>query len=404
MTTEQGFNRRGFLKAGGTVLVAGGLGVPALTMAQGAKIKVGLMLPYTGTFSPFGIAIDNGFRLALAKDGGKLGGREVEIYKVDDESDPAKAVENINRLVTRDKVDVVVGTVHSGVVAGMIRVTRESGTLHMIPIAGLKEATGSLCSPNIFRTSFSNWQLGYGMGVALSKRPNVKNVATLTWNYAAGQEFVKGFKDGFLKGHGKIAKELWLPFPSLEFQALLTELASLKPDATFAFVAGGGGLKFLKDYAQAGLMKTIPLVGTGYMTDGGILAATGGVAEGVETTLYYSDDLNTPTNTTFREAYKKAYSVAPDAASVTGYDAALLLLAGTAAVKGDLSRRKELISAIEGAKIDSPRGAWTMSKFHNPIQDIYLRKVVGTENHFTEVAVKAVDDDPDNMKLCKMSS
>ena len=65
------------------------------------------MLPYTGTFAPLGVAIENGFRLALQESGGKLGGREVDIAKVDDESEPAKATDNINRLVTRDKVDVV---------------------------------------------------------------------------------------------------------------------------------------------------------------------------------------------------------------------------------------------------------------------------------------------------------
>ena len=59
---------------------------------------------------------------------------------------------------------------------------------------------------------------------------------------------------------------------------------------------------------------------------------------------------------------------------------ALLLAAGLDAVKGDISKRKEMIAAMEKAKIDSPRGAWTLSKAHNPIQDIYLRKVVGSEN------------------------
>jgi hypothetical protein len=39
-----------------------------------------------------------------------------------------------------------------------------------------------------------------------------------------------------------------------------------------------------------------------------------------------------------------------------------------------------VIKAMEGAKIDSPRGKWTLSKAHNPVQDIYLRKVVGKEN------------------------
>lgn len=395
------FDRRRFLQAGAatTALTGSTLALPAF--AQAGKIKVGLMLPYTGTFAPLGIAIENGFRLALEEAGGRLGGREVEIAKVDDESDPAKATDNTKRLVDREKVDILIGTVHSGVAAGMLRVTRESGTLHLIPNAGLSQATGALCAPHIFRTSFSNWQSGFAMGAVMAKRPNVKNVVTFAWRYAAGEEFVKGFKDGFLKGGGKIAKELWIPFPQVEFQAQLTEIASLKPDAVYSFFAGAGAAKYLKDYAQAGLMGKIPLVGPGFLTDG-VLEAVAPAAEGVETTLHYADGLDTPRNNQFRLSYAKTFKLQPDVYAVAGYDTGLLLTAGLKAVGGDMRKKKELIAALEKTTIDSPRGKWSMSKAHNPIQDHYLRKVVGKENKYQSVAIKALDDDPDTMKGCRM--
>ena len=393
------FDRRTFLKAGAAV--AGVAGFPAIVRAQGAKIKVGLMLPYTGTFAPLGLAIENGFRLALQEAGGKFGGREVEFIKVDDESEPSKATDNINRLVTRDKVDLVLGTVHSGVAAGMIRVTKESGVLHIIPNAGLAPATGALCAPNIFRTSFSNWQSGFGMGAVMAKRPAVKNVVTLSWRYAAGEESVKGFKDAYLKGGGKIVKELWLPFPNVEFQALLTEVAAIKPDAVYSFMAGGGAAKFLKDYNQAGLSKSVPLVGTGFLTEG-VLEAVGGAAEGVETALHYGDGLETPKNKAFRLAYAKTFKLQPDVYAVAGYDSGLLFEAGMKAVKGDFSKKADMIKAMEKAKIDSPRGAMVLSRAHNPIHDQYLRKVTGNENRVSGIAVKALDDDPSVMAACKM--
>jgi branched-chain amino acid transport system substrate-binding protein len=398
---KQGFERRDFLKgvaAGATVA-----GFPGLALAQGAKIKIGLMLPYTGTFAPLGVAIENGFRLALQESGGKFGGREVEFFKVDDESEPSKATDNANRLVTRDKVDVLVGTVHSGVVGAMIRVTKESGVLHLIPNAGLSQATGPLCAPNIIRTSFSNWQSGYAMGAVMAQRKNVRSVATISWRYAAGEEYVKGFKDGFLKGGGKIAKELWLPFPNVEFQALLTEIASLKVDATYAFFAGAGAAKFLRDYAQAGLKDKVPLVGPGFLTDG-VLEAVGQAAQGVETTLHYADGLNSKRDSDFRLAYAKQYKMQPDVYAVQGYDTGLLLNHALGAVKGDIGKKKEIIAAMEKATIDSPRGKWRLSKAHNPIQDQYLRKVIGTENKYVSVAVKQLDDDPAMMAACKMGA
>ena len=398
--TLNAIDRRKFLAASGGA--AGLAGFPSIGRAQGAKIKVGLMLPYTGTFAPLGVAIENGFRLALQESGGKFGGREIEFSKVDDESDPAKATDNVNRLVTRDKVDMLLGTVHSGVAAGMIRVTREAGTLHIIPNAGFAPVTGPLCAKNIFRTSFSNWQSGFAMGSVMATRPNVKTVVTLAWRYAAGEESVKGFKDAFLKVPGKsIVKELWIPFPNVEFQALLTELASLKPDATYSFFAGAGAAKYLKDYAQAGLSKTVPLVGPGFLTDG-VLEGLGGVAEGVETALHYGDGIDTPRNKAFRLAYAKTFKLQPDVYAVAGYDSGMLFAAGMAAVKGDVSKKAELIKAMETARIDSPRGPFGLSRAHNPIHDNYLRKVVGNENRVTGIAVKALDDDPAMSAACRM--
>jgi branched-chain amino acid transport system substrate-binding protein len=396
MKLDLTMNRRKFLTSAGLV-TAGALLPKPFALAQAQKVRVGLMLPYTGTYAQLGTAITNGFKLAVNERGGKIGGRELEYFTVDDEAEPAKAPENTNKLVQRDKVDVLVGTVHSGVQMGMVKIAKENNTLMIIPNAGLDAATGALCSPNIFRTSFSNWQPSYPMGKVLADR-GIRNVVSLAWKYGAGEEAVAGFTEGFIKSGGKSVRGLWIPFPNVEFQALLTEIASIKPDAVFVFFAGGGAAKFIRDYAAAGLRKSIPLFGSGFLTDG-VLDATEEAAQGLETTLHYADGLNTKRDREFRGAYSKAYTFAPDVYAVQGYDAGLLFAAGLDAVKGDITKRKEMIAAMEKAKIDSPRGAWTMSKAHNPIQDIYLRKVVGRENRFVSIAHKALADPA---RGCKM--
>jgi branched-chain amino acid transport system substrate-binding protein len=358
--------------------------------AQQPKIKVGFMLPYTGTFAQLGNAIENGFRLHVQEQGGKLAGREIEYFKVDDESDPAKATDNINKLINRDKVDVVVGTVHSGVAMAMAKVAKDTGTLLIVPNAGAGAVTGPGCAPNIFRSSFSNWQPAYAMGEVMAKK-NYKKVVTITWKYAAGDESVGGFKEAFEKGGGKVIKELNLPFPNVEFQALLTEIASLKPDAVYTFFAGGGAVKFVKDYDAAGLKKSIPLYGVGFLTDG-TLAAQGESAQGLFTTLHYGDALTVPKDKAFRLNYAKNFKLQPDVYAVQGYDAAQMLAAGLAAVGGDISKRDQLQAAISKAKIESPRGPFTLSKSNNPVQDIYLRQVVGPENKVVGVASKSLTD------------
>lgn len=362
---------------------------PAVAQAP-AKLKVGLMLPATGTFAALGTAIENGFKLYVTEQGGKLGGRQIEYVKVDDESDPAKAVDNVNKLIKRDNVDVLIGTVHSGVAMAMAKAAKESGTLLIVPNAGADAVTGPMCAANIFRSSFSNWQPGYAIGQAMAAKGH-KTAVSITWKYAAGDEMAKGFKEAFEKAGGKVVKELTLPFPNVEFQALLTEIAATKPDAVFSFFAGGGAVKFVKDYAGAGLKGRIPLYGTGFLTDG-TLDAQGADADGVMTALHYADSLNTPRDNSFRGAYVKAYKLQPDVYAVQGYDAAQMLSVGLNAVKGDVSKKKEFAAALRAAKIDSPRGVFTLSSSHNPVQDMYLRQVTNKENKVVGIASKALSD------------
>lgn len=393
--------RRRFLKG-----VAAGFGAAAtasfvptrFAIGQQAKIKLGLLLPYSGTYASLGHNITDGLKLRLQEAGGRLGGREVEIIQLDSEANPAKAPANTNKLVAGEKVDFLIGPVHSGVAMAMAKIVREEGTIMINPNAGADAVTGPMCAPNIFRTSFSNWQPCYPMGKVMMENGH-KRVVTMSWKYAAGQEMLDAFADGFKAAGGTIVKELYVPFPDVEFQAQLTEIASLKPDAVFVFFSGGGAIKYMKDYAAAGLKDSIPLYGPGFLTDG-TLEAAGAAGEGLFTTLHYADDLDNELNKKFRAAFKNATKRDADVFAVQGYDTGTLLLQGVNAVKGDVTAKKEIIAAMERAEIDSPRGKFTMSKAHNPIQDIYLRKSVNGVNKFVRVAAKAVEDPA---KGCRMA-
>jgi len=385
------------IAATGAVAAATSLVPARFAIGQQAKLRLGLMLPYTGTYAALGKNIDDAFRLAINEKGGKLGGRDIDYVVVDDEAEPAKGAANANKLVARDKVDFMIGTVHSGVQMAMVKAAADNDVMMLMPNAGVNAATRELCNPIFFRTSFSNWQPAYAMG-KVSAAQGKKRAVVISWDYAAGKESIGGYTEAFTASGGKIEKELYLPFPNVEFQALLTEIAALKPDTVYAFFAGGGAVKFVKDYASAGLKDKIPLVGPGFLTDG-VLQAQGDAAQGLETTLHYADGLDLPKDKEFRAAFKKATGRDADVYAVQGYDAGQLLVAGMTAVKGELRARKELIGAMEKAVIDSPRGKFTLSKAHNPVQDFYLRKVVGLENRVAGIAVPALADPA---RGCKM--
>jgi branched-chain amino acid transport system substrate-binding protein len=382
--------RRAFGRLGGGLAAAAGLAAPALARGGGAPLRVGVMLPFSGTFAALGENIAAAVEMHLAERGGRMGGRPVQLIRLDDESNPANAVQNVNRLLGRERAEVLVGTVHSGVVMALVQAARERGVPLIIPNAGNVAATRELCSPTVFRSSFSNWQPAYGMGLALG-RQGVKRAAWITWDYAAGNEAGEGFRQGLAAGGGEVVRELKLPFPETNFQPLLAQVPGLEVQAVGSFFAGGGAVQFVREYAAAGLKERVPLCGSGFLTEG-TLAAQGAAAEGIRTALHYGDGLDNPKNTAFREGFRQRTNRDADVYAVQGYDAAQLLGVGMDAVRGDLSAEKDWVRAMRGARIDSPRGAFTLSPSHNPVQNIYLREARGGQNRVVGVAAEALAD------------
>ena len=380
----------GILGAGAGIVAAGTVLPTKFAIGAKAKIKIGTLLPYSGTYTWLGASITNSLELSFAQAGGRLGGREINLIKVDSEAKPPKAAELTNKLINQEKVDFIVGPVHSGVAMAMAKIAREEGTMTVVPNAGANQVTGPLCSPNIFRTSFSNWQPGHPMGKVLLEEGK-KNVVLCYWGYGAGKQSAGGFKDSFVAGGGKVIKEIAVPFPKVEFQAALTEIASIKPDAVYVFFAGGGAVKFVKDWAAAGLKDKIELVGPGFLTEG-VTKAQGAAAEGIRTTLHYADTLDNPANRAYRAAYKKVYGKEADVYGVQGFDAGQLIKAGLDAVGGEMGARKEMVAAMENAVIDSPRGQWVLSSAHNPVQNFYLRQVRNGVNEVVRVAMENLAD------------
>ncbi|MDI5984017.1 ABC transporter substrate-binding protein [Halomonas sp. M4R5S39] len=386
-----------FKKTALASLISAGLTLAGAATASDDPVKLGLMLPYTGTYTALGEAITNGLELAMSQHGNQLGGRDVEYVKLDSEANPSKAPQNMSRLVRGDNVDFVIGPVHSGVAMGMLRVAQQTGAVTIIPNAGLGAATNELCMPNVFRTSHSMWQDSYPMGKVAYDRGH-RRVVTITWDYAGGKEDLAGFEQAFTEAGGEITEQILVPFPGTEFQSYLAQIASLRPDAVYTFFAGGGGVSFVRDYAASGLKDSIPLLGSGFLTEGN-LAAIGEAGEGVMTTLHYAETLDTPQNRAFVEAYRDAYGELPDAYAVQGYDTGMLLLQAMEAVGGDTGDQDRLIEALSSVQLDSPRGPLRFSGSHHPIQNIYLREIRNGRHEVQGIAFENLEV-PDD--ACRM--
>lgn len=401
-TTKPGASRRHFLTGAAATagLAAASSVVPTrFSIGATAPVKVGILLPYSGTYAMLGNAITDAMKMKIEMAGGKLGGRPVEYVGIDSEMSVPKAPNNTNKLIRKERVDFVVGPVHSGIAAAMAKIMgNRKKPIMIVPNAGSNAVTGPLCASNIFRTSFSNWQPAFPGGVLMGDEGH-KTCVTISWKYGAGIQMMQAGREGFATKGGKSIKDILVPFPSVEFAAHLSEIAALKPDAVFSFFSGGGATKFLKEYEAAGLKDKIPLYGPGFLTEG-VEKAAGSAAEGIKTTLHWASNLDNAENAMFKAAYKKATGKNANVFAVQGYDTASLLLQAAAVVGGDVEDTEAVIEAMEKTQIpDSPRGPWKMSKAHNPIQNIYLRQVVNGEQKLLGVAAEQLEDPANGCKM-----
>jgi branched-chain amino acid transport system substrate-binding protein len=345
-----------------------GLSVPAAHAED--NLKIGLIATLSGPPAVLGQQLRNGLALAIKEHGGKLGGRTVDLVVADDELKPDVAVGKAKELVDRDKVDFVVGPVFSNILGAIMKPVTGAGVILISPNAGSSAFAGKDCNPNFFVTSYQNDQIHEVLG-QYAQETGMKKVIIIVPNYQAGKDAAAGFKHKFA---GEVLDEMYVPLGQLDYSAELSRIAAAKPDAIFAFLPGGMGVNFVKQYRQAGLADSIPFL-SAFTVDESTLPAQKEAALGMYGGANWAPNLDNPQNKAFVDAYLKEYNAVPATYAFQAYDAALLIDSAVAAVKGDLSNKDALRAAMMKADFKSPRGGFKFNTNHYPIQDFYLVKV-----------------------------
>ena len=351
-------------------LVAAGMGVAGAASAA-EPLKIGLMGTLSGPPAVLGQHINDGFKLFVEQQGGKLGGRDVEIIVADDELKPDVALTKVKGLLERDKVDFVAGIVFSNILQAVFRPVTESETFLIGANAGTSTFAGKGCSPYFFSTSWQNDQIHEVMG-KYAQDKGFKSAFLLTPNYQAGKDSVAGFKRHF---KGEVVDEVYTKLGNLDFSAELAKIAAAKPEVVFTFMPGGMGVNLVKQFKQAGLDKNVTFL-SAFTVDETTLPATKDDAVGLFSSSQWTPDLDNPANKAFVAAYEAKYGYVPSLYSSQGYDAAQLIDSAVKAVKGDLSDKKAVIAALRKADFASVRGDFKYNTNHFPIQDYYLVKAV----------------------------
>jgi branched-chain amino acid transport system substrate-binding protein len=341
----------------------------------GGTVRVGLVVPQSGVYAALGTDMQRGWQLWLDDNGGRFGDYTVETVLADEGESPQTGVPAVQKVLQSDGVDVVVGIVNSATALGVRDLLTESKKVLIVANAGAEDVTGAGRTPYIWRSSFTNGQVAAAMGTHLAESGFAEGVYAIAPDYAAGAEVIAGFTKAFETGGGRVVGSATPPFGSTtDYQPFLTGIQNSGARATFCFFSGAEAITFVQQYAQFGLAESIPLYGSGFLTEGNVLPQQGDAALGVQTTLHYTDQLDNPENTAFVEAYTAAHGEAPSCFAVQTYDAANVLdraLATATALDGDA-----LVAALGGIGTidDSPRGPWTFEN-QTPRQNMYLRRV-----------------------------
>ncbi|MBI2163432.1 MAG: ABC transporter substrate-binding protein [candidate division NC10 bacterium] len=370
--------RRRFLQTA-SVAAAGAVVGPWVlrAQAQSGPVKIGVVLPYTGVYAVLGESITQAMELVFARENWTVAGRKIEMIKEDDEMKPPVGIRKTEKLIDSDKVDILTGPVHSGILMGMRDKVHNSKTILIVSNAGADAISRERCSKWIFRTSFSNWQPCQPMGGWVAKNVS-KEVFQIAPNYQAGKDMMAAFRETFLPAGGKLIAEDYPKLGETDYAPYITKIKQSGAKAVFAFFSGTDAVNFVKQFDQFGLKQTVKLTGAGFLTEPDVLPAQGKSALGVLTGHFYTPVLDNPVNKQFVKDFKARYNnKTPDGFAVQGYDTAEVILRALKAVNGNTQDKDKLVDAIAKVEFDSPRGRFRFDpKTHNVIQPfIYVREV-----------------------------
>ncbi len=377
------------MKAGAMVLAA------AVTVAFAAsagatppdKIRVGVISTTSGPIAVLGKEQYMGADLAFKTLGNKLGGIPIEVFKEDARMTPETGLEAATRLTEKDHVDFLVGGQLSNQLLAYAKPVTATGTIIVSGIAGPEQLAGADCNPNLFVASWQNNTPSEAVGKSMTDA-GVKRAFFIAQNYITGKEYVAGAKAYY---KGQVAGEAFVPIEQVDYAAEIASIRAANPDAVYVFLPGAGGVGFVKQFANAGLLNKIKLFSGSWLADEHSFPALGDI---VTKNVYLGNpwfaSLDNPQNKKFVADFKKEYGRNPVFYAAFVYDSLMLIDGAVKAVHGEIADKKALIAAMEKAPFKSVRGNFSFNTNHFPIQNFYAAKVVKKDGVLQQEVVGTV--------------
>jgi branched-chain amino acid transport system substrate-binding protein len=335
-------------------------------------VKIGLITTLSGPGGYIGQDIRDAFQLAIDMEGGKLGGVPVALQIEDDGLKPGNGKQIAEKMLSNDGIKLFTGIVFSNVAGATVPDIVDAGAFYVSPNAAPSDFAGKGCNENYFVVAWQNDSLHESAG-QLAQNLGYKTAFVLAPNYQAGKDAITGFKRYF---KGEIVGEVYTSLDQTDFAAEMAQIRAAKPEVVFQFHPGGLGITFLRQYEQAGLLSTVPMVLAEPSMDAVTLKAIGDAALGINVSAHWNSDFDNPANKKFMEAWMKAYNRMPTYYASQGYDTALAIGAALKATNGSLDDADAFRDAMRKADFESVRGKFKFGPNQHPIEDWYALKVV----------------------------
>lgn len=338
--------------------------------AQGAPLKIGMITTLSGPGGYIGQDIRDGFQIALDQEQGRLGGQAVQVMVEDDGFRPPQGKAVAERFLRNERIKLFTGVVFSNILGAVAPDVLDADGIYVSPNAGPSNFAGRECHRNYFVISWQNDSLHESAG-ELANRLGYRRMFILAPNYQAGRDALAGFRRLF---RGEVVQEIYTRLDQTDYAAELAQIRAARPDAVFQFHPGGLGIAFLRQYAQAGLLATIPQVMPAPSMDAGTLAAVGDAAEGVYLSSHWNSDFQNPASQAFVTAFRAKHNRTPTYYAQQSYDTARAIGAALRQTRGSIELNP-FRTAMLRADFVSTRGNFRFNTNQHPIQDWFSLKV-----------------------------
>ena len=339
-------------------------------------IKIGLVIPVTGTVAASGADMLNGWNLYWKVKGNKIGNRTVENLHEDTAGDPNTAITKGRQLVEQRQVHMLVGPLLANEGYALADYAKTTSVPLFTPVVASDDLTQRQKFDTVIRVAgWASSQPHHPFG-EWAYEQGYRNILTICTDYAFGHEVCGGFVRTFTAKGGKIAAQLWNPLGTADYSAYMSQIQATQADAVFALQVGADSPRFVKAYSDFGLKNKLPMIGGEVTLDQSLLRGMGPEAEGFISVGHYVEGREAKPTQEFVDLYLKEYNQLPSYFSASMYTAAGWISQAIEKNNGNVEDAKRLIETIKGISLeDSIFGPMKLDEYNNPIFNVYIRKV-----------------------------